>query len=76
METTPPCHSAGCGQRAVHSCAICGWRYCGGHLLRASFLGSKVPLHVVLNVCHICLDQAIREQHVQGRDLTQWHKVG
>jgi len=75
METSLPCHSPRCGQRAVQSCVVCGWDFCGEHLLRASFLGSAVPVHVVLNVCPLCLEHAVQQQHVRGRDLTHWRKM-
>jgi len=80
MKTNRPCHSVGCGQRAVQTCAICTQRYCGEHLLRAYFLGaslgSSAPVRFVFDVCQTCLEQEIREQHVHGRDLSHWRKVG
>lgn len=76
MEMRVPCHSAGCGQRAVSaSCVGCGWRYCGEHLLRASFVGPQVP-RVVLNVCQQCVEFVVQQQHARGLELSQWSKVG
>ena len=76
MKTSHPCHSVGCGQRAVDTCAVCARHYCGEHLLRAYFLGTRAPAEFVFDVCQTCLEQKVQEQHVQGRDLGHWRKVG
>jgi hypothetical protein len=76
MQTSQPCHHLRCGQPAVHTCAICLRHSCSEHLLRATFFGARELAHVVFDVCQTCLEQEVREQHVQGRDLSHWRKVG
>ena len=76
--TSRLCHhvESWCTRPATHMCVDCAQRFCGEHILRATFTGPGLSVPAVLTICPECLDLAIQQERILGRTLSQWRKMG
>jgi hypothetical protein len=77
-QTSLLCHHAEhwCTKPATHTCVLCAGRFCGKHILRASFTGpGRMLAPDVYDLCPQCVGLAIRQDRILGLTLSQWRKV-